>query len=93
MDEKLIAKITAAVISWAKKSLDTDEIIVGSAAEDDIEDEEATRYLVDFAVRSVGHWSIAEVWVFDGKILSVNDLGEGLPLEDAGWPWTAEETS
>ena len=91
MDEKLIAKITSAVTSWAWRSLDTDEIVVGMVAEDDIEDEEATRYLVDFAVRSVGHWSIAEVWVADGMILSVNDLGEGLPLEDAGWPWPAEE--
>ncbi len=93
MDEKLKAKITSAVISWARRSLDTNEIIVGSAAEDDIEDEEATRYLVDFAVRSVGHWSVAEVWVSNGKVLGVNDLGEGLPLEDAGWPWPAEEES
>ena len=52
--------------------------------------DEADRYLVDFAVRTVGRWLVAEVWVFDGRILGVNDIGEGLPLEDAVWPWPAE---
>lgn len=91
MDDELIARIKSAVVTWATSLHDTDEVVVGQAAEDDLEDEEATRYLVDFAVRSAGHWSIAEVWVNNGQILSVNDLGEGLPLEDATWPWPSEE--
>ncbi len=55
------------------------------------EEEDADRYLVAFAVRSVGDWLVAEVWVNHRQILGINDLGEGLPLEDASWPWATSE--
>jgi hypothetical protein len=28
-----------------------------------------------------------EVWLNDGDVETVNNLGEGLPLEDMAWPW------
>ncbi len=90
MDNELTARIRAAVANWARKAHDTDEIVIGMAAEDDIEDDEGTRYLVDFAARNVGHWLVIEVWVADGDILSVNELGEGLPFDSSEWPWPAE---
>ncbi|MGW8317701.1 MAG: hypothetical protein ACWGPS_00540 [Candidatus Promineifilaceae bacterium] len=92
MEDELIAQIKAAVAEWARKTHGTDQVVVGWAAQDDAEDDEADRYLVDFAVRSVGYWLVAEVWVTDnGRILSVNDLGEGIPLDEAEWPWPTEE--
>lgn len=91
MDESLRRKIEQAVLTWARHHFNSDDVAIGLAAEDDAEDDEADRYLVDFAVRSVGYWLVAEVWVKGGRILSVNDLGEGLPLEDAGWPWAEQE--
>lgn len=90
MSEDLAAQIKHAVRGWARKVYLSDEIRVGSATLDEFDEDEADRYLVDFAVRSVGHWLIAEVWVEDGHILSVNDIGEGLPLDDAEWPWAAD---
>ena len=59
----------------------------------DIDDEDGTRYLADYAVRCEGRWLIAEIWVREGKILNINDLGEGLPLDNAEWPWPAVENS
>lgn len=91
MEEDLLTQIEAVVAEWVKRTYTPDEVVVGQVAAEEAEDDEANRYLVDFAVRSVGHWSVAEVWVADGRILSVNDLGEGLPLDNAQWPWPSEE--
>jgi hypothetical protein len=87
MQEELLAQIKSAVASWARTAYDSEEIIIGMAAEDDIDDEEGTRFLVDYAVRQEGQWLVAEVWVEKGAILGINDLGEGLPLDNAEWPW------
>ena len=81
MDNELLARIKAAVSDWASRSHNTGQIVIGMAAVDEgyedaqEYDEEGERYLVDFAVRSVGYWLVAEVWVSDGVILGVNDLG------------------
>jgi hypothetical protein len=99
MDDELLAQIKTAVKDWASRSHNTNQIVIGMAAEDEdpedrLEyDEEGERYLVDFAVRSVGNWLVAEVWVADGVILDINDLGEGLPIDGAEWPWPLEEPS
>lgn len=99
MDDELLAQITTAVSDWAALRHSTEQIVIGMVAEDEDseeeleDDEEGQRYLVDFAVRSVGYWLVAEVWVSDGVILSINDLGEGLPIDGAEWPWPAEEPS
>jgi len=87
MDDRLNARIREAVKSWVQKTYNSMEIIVGLADEDKVDDDEGERYLVDFAVRTVGYWLVAEMWVVDDEIQSVNDLGEGLPLDDTRWPW------
>ena len=94
MQEELLAQIKSSVESWAQTTFASDEVIVGTASEDDAkDDEDGMRVLVDFAVRQEGRWMIAEVWMDDGVILSINDLGEGLPLDDSEWPWPAVEKS
>lgn len=93
MQEGLTARIKSAVVKWAWSTYDSDEVVVGAAAEDEIDDEDGTRYLVDYAVRQEGQWMVAEVWVQDGAIVGINDLGEGLPLDDADWPWPVVENS
>jgi hypothetical protein len=91
MQEELLAQIRTAVVAWARETYDDDEVIVGMVSEDDLEDEDGTRYVVDYAVRREGQWLVAEVWAADGAILNINDLGEGLPLDNAAWPWPAVE--
>lgn len=101
MNDELLTGLQASVAEWARMTYhtDADDVVVGEAAKDEEEDaapgeEEAERYLVDFAVRKIGFWSVAEVWVASsGQILSVNDLGEGLPLDGADWPWAGEGVS
>lgn len=90
MSDDLMTSIEHAVRDWAGQVHIGDEIIVRPATLDEFDEDNGDRYLVDFAVRSVGHWHVAEVWVADGQILDVNDIGEGLPLDDAEWPWAAD---
>ena len=59
----------------------------------DAEDDDADRYLVDYAVRTVGRWLVAEVWLTGQQIFSINDLGEGLPLDDIRWPWVIDDST
>ncbi len=82
--------IKSAVNDWARQALASEEIIIGSATLDEFDEDEAERFLVDYAVRPVGHWLVAEVWVSDGRILEINDIGEGLPLDNAEWPWPVD---
>jgi hypothetical protein len=93
MQATISEQIKSAVAEWARSAYDSDEIVVGTAAEDDVDDEEGIRFLVDYAVRHEGQWMVAEVWLQDGGIVSINDLGEGLPLDDATWPWPMAENS
>ena len=108
MLETLEQQIKSAVLDWATLTYHTQEIVIGSAAQDgadliDVEhiegedhspeDDHSDRYLVDYAVRAVGRWLVAEVWLTGQEISSINDLGEGLPLDDIRWPWTIDETS
>lgn len=93
MQEDLSDQIKSAVAAWARSAYDSNDIVVGIAAEDDIDDEDGIRYLVDYAVRQEGQWMVAEVWVQDGDIVNINDLGEGLPLDDADWPWPVAENN
>lgn len=93
MQEDLAAQIRTAVAEWARSIYDGDEIVIGMAAEDETDEEDGTRYLVDYAVRQEGQWLVAEVWVQDGAIVGINDLGEGLPLDDYEWPWPVTENN
>jgi hypothetical protein len=90
MTDDRTSHIKSAVNDWARQAFSNDEIIIGSATLDAFDEDEAERYLVDFAVRPVGRWSVAEVWVSDGRILAINDIGEGLPLNNAEWPWPSD---
>jgi hypothetical protein len=92
MDDALKTQIKTAVMSWAERIFDTKDIILGMVTQDEHDDEEGDRYLVEFAVRSIGYWLIAEVWVVGYEVLNINDLGEGLPLEDVTWPWPYDQS-
>jgi len=92
MDDALKIQIKTAVMSWAERIFDTKDIILGAVTQDEPDEEEGDRYLVEFAVRSIGYWLIAEVWVASYEILNINDLGEGLPLEDVTWPWPYDQS-
>ncbi len=92
MDDTVKIQIKAAVMSWAEKIFDTTDIILGTVTQDEPDEEEGDRYLVEFAVRSIGYWLIAEVWVAGYEVVSINDIGEGLPLEDVTWPWPYDQT-
>lgn len=91
MSKELLARIREDVTRWAETTHRSSDIYVGIAAEDDVEYDEATRYLVDYAIRQVGYWLVAEVWVADGQIVVINDMGEGLPLENVDWPWPDDD--
>lgn len=90
MTDDRTAFIKSAVKDWARQTFTSDEVIIGSATLDEYDEDEGERFLVDCAIRSVGHWLVLEVWVSDGRILGINDIGEGLPLENAAWPWKAD---
>ena len=90
MTDDRATPIKNAVNDWARQAFTSDEIIIGSATLDEFDEDEAERYLVDFAVRPVGRWLVAEVWMADGRILGINDIGEGLPLDNAEWPWPTD---
>ena len=107
MEATLEQQIKSAVMDWATLTYQTQEIIIGLAAQDGAENigaenigaeehgagnSDSDRYLVDYAVRTIGRWLVAEVWLNGQEIFSINDLGEGLPLDDIRWPWTIDET-
>lgn len=77
-------RIHQATIAWAKQYYGTDEIICHIF---DDEDDDPSRYIVIIAVRGLDTWQAVEVWEEGGAIVSINHLGEGIPSEDAVWPW------
>ena len=87
MDAAVTTQLQIAVRAWTVEVYGTEGISVGDVTYDP----EEARYLVDFAVQDLDHWRVAEVWLEDGEITLINDLGEGLPLEDATWPRTGKE--
>ena len=93
MQEEMLAQIKSAVTTWVRAAYAGDEVVIGMAAEDDIESDDGIRYLVDYAVRREGQWLLAEVWIKNGAILSINDVGEGLPLDNSEWPWPVNGNS
>ncbi len=50
------------------------------------EDDEPGRYLALIAAANQEGWQVAEVWLEDGDEMAINDLGEGLPLDDVNCP-------
>jgi hypothetical protein len=43
------------------------------------------QYLVVLAARSLANWLAVEVWLNDGQVETINDLGEGVPLVEQPW--------
>jgi len=84
MDHTLNAQISTAVTLWARETYQTEDIVIADVSPDD---EDPERYLVILAVRPLGYWLVAEAWLQDGGVEAINDLGEGLPMDDTEWPW------
>jgi hypothetical protein len=84
MDDTLNAQISTAVTHWAHEKYQTNDILIADVSPDD---EDPERYLVILAVRPLGYWLVAEAWLQDDGVEAINDLGEGLPLDDTAWPW------
>ena len=83
MDNTVTQIIHTAVTDWARARFHTDEIVIADIDPDD----EPEQYLVVLAARSLAYWLAAEVWLRDGQVETINDLGEGVPLEEQAWPW------
>jgi hypothetical protein len=84
MNDNSIQMIITAVTHWARETYQTQDILIADVSPDD---EDPERYLVILAIRPLGYWLVAEAWLQDGGVEAINDLGEGLPLDDTAWPW------
>jgi hypothetical protein len=84
MDDNTAEQIGTAVTHWAQEKYRTNDIFIADISPDE---EELERYLVILAARPLGYWLVAEAWLQDGRVEAINDLGEGLPLDDTAWPW------
>ena len=79
-------QIRTAVAAWAKdyfESLHLTELVSYVFVDED----EPERYVVVFAARELTEWQAAEVWLENGRIASINSLGEGAPPDGVVWPW------
>ncbi len=78
------AILQQSALAWAKATYQTDQVVVAIIQE---EDDEPDRYLALIAAANQSSWQAAEVWLEDGDVVAINDLGEGIPPEGAIWPW------
>lgn len=83
MSEAVESAVKTAGSTWAKTYFGTDEVVSYVFADED----ELERYIVVLAARGVSEWQAVEVWLEAGDVVSINSLGEGIPPEDAVWPW------
>jgi len=86
VDSIVEQKIRTAVEVWIEEYFDdvhrAELVSYVFADEDDPE-----RYVVVFAVQGMTEWQAAEVWLENGRIASINSLGEGAPPDGVSWPW------
>jgi hypothetical protein len=71
-------------LAWAKVYYQTDQVVVAIILE---EGDEPDRYLALIAAANQTGWQAAEVWLEDGRVVAINDLGEGIPPDGVTWPW------
>lgn len=83
-NKALIEQIKQSVINWVQAEYEVQEVVLGLVEPDE---DETERWLVDFAIPTIPYWQVAEVWIEDDAIVSINDLGEGVPPEGITWPW------
>jgi hypothetical protein len=83
MTEMLWGKIKTAVETWAKGYFKTEDVVSYVFADED----EPDRYIVVLAARGLDDWQAAEAWVEEDEVVSINNLGEGVPPDGVAWPW------
>jgi hypothetical protein len=83
MNDTITQTIHTAVTHWARAKFQTDEIVIADIDSDD----EPEQYLVVLAAWPLAYWLAVEVWLSDGQVETINDLGEGVPLVEQAWPW------
>lgn len=71
-------------LAWVKATYQTNQVVVAIIQE---EGDEPDRYLALIAAANQTGWQAAEVWLEDGTVVAINDLGEGIPPDGAAWPW------
>ena len=79
-------QIRTAVEVWAKDFFD-DNHLTPMVSYVFVDEDEPERYIVVFAAREMTEWQAAEVWLENGRIASINSLGEGAPPDGVSWPW------
>lgn len=84
MSDRMYESIKAAVSNWARNYYRGDDVVVYLF---DDEDADPERVIAVLAVRGLKGWQAAEVWLEGDQVMSINDLGEGVPPEDVTWPW------
>ena len=69
--------IIQAVEAWAKEYYGVDSAQAYLFPDED----EPERYIASLKLSGYDIWQAAEVWVENGQVVTVNDLGEGLAPE------------
>ncbi|MFO7683472.1 MAG: hypothetical protein R6X34_25850 [Chloroflexota bacterium] len=80
VDERRPSILHDSALAWAKATCQTDQVVVAIILE---EGDEPDRYLALIAAANQTGWQAAEVWLEDGRVVAINDLGEGIPPDDA----------
>lgn len=75
--------IKTAVTTWLAEQLNITEVVSYVFPDED----EADRFIVVFAAKDQDMWRAVEAWVENDAVVSINDLGEGVPPEGVAWPW------
>jgi hypothetical protein len=75
--------IKTAVVAWGEEQFKTTDIFSYIFPDE----YEADRFIVVFAVNGLEGWRAVEVWLENDVVVSINDLGEGVPPDGALWPW------
>lgn len=76
--------VQTAVLEWAQQYYHTPDVEVYVFID---EDEDPERFVAVLAARGLDSWQAVEAWMEAGQVVSINDLGEGVPPDGVNWPW------
>ena len=62
----------------------TDQVVIAIIQE---EGDDPGRHLALIAAANQAGWQVAEVWLEEGSVVTINDLGEGIPPDGVTWTW------